>query len=107
MILSVQPKIIIMEIQHQQTESEGVFYIDGPEGRLAEMQYGYFGDNMIDIYHTEVAEELQGQHIGKQLVNAAVDFARRKDLKIIPSCTFAKSVFDAEEGYQDVLAPSN
>jgi len=94
-----------MEIQHQQTDPDGAFYIENENGdRIAELQYEYFGDNTLDIYHTQVADELQGQNIGKQLVEAAIDFARRKQLKIIPSCTFAKSVFAGESGYNDVLA---
>jgi len=94
-----------MEIQHQQTDTDGAFYIENEAGsRVAELQYENFGDHTIDIFHTEVADELQGKNIGKQLVEAAIDFARRKQLKIIPSCTFAKSVFAGESGYDDVLA---
>ena len=93
-----------MEIQQQQTGTDGVFYIDGDNGHAAELQYASSGDNTIEIYHTQVVPELQGKNIGKHLIEAAVDFARQKQLKIIPSCTFAKSVFAADKSYSDVLA---
>jgi predicted GNAT family acetyltransferase len=93
-----------MEIKHQQDGADGIFYVAGDNVHAAELQYASSGDNTIEIFHTQVAEELQGKSIGKQLIEAAVDFARQKHLKIIPSCTFAKSVFAAEESYGDVLA---
>lgn len=34
---------------------------------------------------------------------AAVDFARAQQLKIMPLCPFAKSVFDKEPSLADVL----
>jgi predicted GNAT family acetyltransferase len=33
----------------------------------------------------------------------AIEFAREKGLKITPVCTFAKSVFDKEIAFSDVL----
>ncbi|MFO7673429.1 MAG: N-acetyltransferase [Lutibacter sp.] len=48
-------------------------------------------------------EKLKGQGAGKKLVIKAIEFAREKHLKIIPICTFAKSVFDKEIAFRDVL----
>jgi predicted GNAT family acetyltransferase len=60
-------------------------------------------DKMI-IEHTEVSEELKGQNVGYQLVKTAVDFARAHNIKIIPLCPFANSVFKKKPELAEVLA---
>ncbi|MFZ3275020.1 MAG: GNAT family N-acetyltransferase [Lutibacter sp.] len=53
--------------------------------------------------HTNVDIKLKGQGAGKKLVIKAIEFARENGLKILPLCTFAKSVFDKEIAFRDVL----
>lgn len=93
-----------MEIQHQDDQKKGSFYIDLEGERVAEMTYVWAGADKFIIDHTEVSPKLKGMNIGKQLVMAAVKMAREKGLKIIPVCPFAKSVFDRVEDIRDVLA---
>lgn len=92
-----------MEINHDQTQSKGSFYIRERNNPLAEMTYSKAGADTIIIDHTEVSEALKGQGAGKRLVTAAVEFAREKNIKIIPLCPFAKSVFEKVKDFQDVL----
>lgn len=92
-----------MIIQHKQADGKGVFFI-GEEGAfLAEMVYSVAGAGKIIIEHTEVSDELRGQNIGYKLVEAAVDFARKNQLKIIPLCPFANAVFKKKPEFKDVL----
>jgi uncharacterized protein len=98
-----------MEIQQQNTDTKGHFYIeaDGNEAdgnEAASMHYVWAGDNKIIIDHTEVAEAFEGRGLGKQLMQAIVLFARGNNIKIIPLCPFAKSMFDKVAEYRDVLA---
>ena len=92
-----------MEIKHDQTQSKGSFFIGERKNPLAEITYSKAGTDTIIIDHTEVSEALKGQGAGKKLVTAAVEFAREKNIKIIPLCPFAKSVFEKVKDYQDVL----
>lgn len=92
-----------MDIRHQESQSKGAFYMEEGDIRLAEMSYSRAGDKLLIIDHTEVSDVLKGKGAGKQLVAAAVDHARRHDLKILPLCPFAKSVFDRVTEWQDVL----
>lgn len=92
-----------MEILQQDNSSKGSFYIEQGNVRVAEMTYTWAGTDRIIIDHTEVKPILKGTGAGKQLVKAAVDFARAKGIKIIPLCPFAKSVFDKMAEYKDVL----
>jgi predicted GNAT family acetyltransferase len=83
-----------MEIKHREIGSKGLFYIEIDNEKLAEMSYSKAGDKLIIIDHTEVSEQLKGKSAGKQLLQAAVDYSRQHQIKILPLCPFAKSVFD-------------
>ncbi|HFF4907178.1 TPA: GNAT family N-acetyltransferase, partial [Acinetobacter baumannii] len=45
----------------------------------------------------------RGQGVGRQLLDALVAFVREKDVKVIPLCPYAKSVFDKDPSIGDVL----
>ena len=67
------------------------------------MTFVFAGTDKIIIDHTEVNEGNNGKGFGKMMVAKAVDFAREKNIKIIPLCPFAKKVFDKTPEYSDVL----
>jgi len=92
-----------MEILRDDNGKKGQFsaVINGEEAGL--MTYTWAGDHRFIIDHTEVNPEFSGQGIGKQLVMAAVAFARENNLKILPLCPYAKSVFDRTSAIKDVL----
>ena len=92
-----------MEIQQINDTRRGYFEAieDGKEA--GKMTYTWAGDSKFIIDHTEVNEEFNGKGVGKKLVMAAVEYARANNLKIIPLCPFAKSVFDKVEEIRDVL----
>lgn len=68
------------------------------------MTFTWAGESKFIIDHTEVSDEFRGMSVGNKMVMAAVDFARVNDLKILPLCPFAKSVFDKTEEINDVRA---
>jgi uncharacterized protein len=92
-----------MNILQEDNGKKGAFYIVQNNKRVAEMTYVWAGEHRFIIDHTEVDDSLKGLGAGKQMLHKAVDFAREKQLKIIPLCPFAKSVFDKEETLRDVL----
>ena len=93
-----------MDILQKQNGSKGSFYIESDEKTLAEMTYSMTGDSIMIIDHTEVDDALRGKNVGYQLVKKAADYAREHQIKIIPLCPFAKSVFDKKrDEFKDVL----
>ncbi len=92
-----------MEIQQKDNGERGMFFVEIESKIVAEMVYSWRGNDSIIIEHTEVDESLEGRGVGKQLVKKAVEFAREKGIKIIPMCTFAKSVLKKTSSYSDVL----
>jgi uncharacterized protein len=92
-----------MDIERIEHGSKGAFIIKVNNERLAEMTYSKAGDKLIIIDHTDVSDALRGKGAGKQLVHAAVEYARANQIKIIPLCPFAKAVFDKTPEFKDVL----
>ncbi|WP_425919312.1 GNAT family N-acetyltransferase [Acinetobacter sp. TSRC1-2] len=93
----------MLEIKQNDDGKKGEFYIGENHHHLAEMIYTWAGENVFIIEHTDVDDSLRGQGIGNKLLDCAVTFAREKNVKIIPLCPFAKSVFDKDSSIQDVL----
>lgn len=92
-----------MEIIQENDERRGFFkaVADGKEAGL--MTYTRAGSTKFIIDHTEVNPQFKGKGVGLELVMKAVDYARAKQLKIMPLCPFAKSVFDKKPEIRDVL----
>ncbi len=94
----------MMNVLQEDNGKKGTFYVEVDGKRDALMTYTWAGSDKIIIDHTEVSGSLRGKGIGYKLVEAAVDFLRKKNLKVIPLCPFAKSVFVKTREYLDVLA---
>ena len=92
-----------MNIKQEKTEAGGGFYVEKDGKRLGEMTYRLDGSSMT-ITPTAVDESLQGRGVGRDLVARGVAFARENDLRVVPTCSYAKKVIDETEEYQDVLA---
>jgi uncharacterized protein len=58
---------------------------------------------MVIIDHTEVDPSLRGTGASARLVQAAVEWARKEGVKILPLCPFARHVFDKTPEFADVL----
>lgn len=92
-----------MNIQHEHTDTKGVFFLEIEGNKVAEMTYTSAGHDTIIIDHTQVYASLKGQAIGYKLLEYAVGYARANKLKIMPLCPFANAVFKKKREYADVL----
>ena len=92
-----------MQIKQQEYNHKGSFFVEENGKLQAELTYTLSYPAILIIVHTEVSISLKGKNVGKQLVAAGVDFARKNQIKILPLCSFARSVFDRVKEYADVL----
>ncbi|HPW98467.1 MAG TPA: GNAT family N-acetyltransferase [Flavobacterium sp.] len=92
-----------MEVKLNINEKNGIFYIEVDGKTEAKMTFVFAGDEKIIIDHTEVNPGNNGKGYGKMMVQKAVEFALEKNIKIIPLCPFAKSVFDKTPDFRTVL----
>ncbi len=93
----------LYQIKHEASITKGAFFIELDGEKQAEMTYSKAGEGLIIIDHTEVSDQLRGQGVGAKLVHQAVIMARKKGIRIMSLCPFAKSVFKKTPEYQDVL----
>jgi predicted GNAT family acetyltransferase len=90
------------DIAHERRGHRGAFVWMREGKPLAELTYTVAGTRVI-IDHTSVDDALRGTGAGKKLVQAAVEWARAENQRLLPLCPFARSVFDKTPDYSDVL----
>ena len=92
-----------MNVQLHLEDSKGSAYTGELSNPSAQMEFSIAGPHLIIISHTEVNESLRGQGVGRQLLQKVVEHARANEIKIMPLCPYAKSVFDKDASIGDVL----
>ena len=65
--------------------------------------YKWIDDKLLEIDHTEVDKHREGEGIGSKLIEAVVNFAKEKQVKIKPICKFAKAILESKEGMEDII----
>ena len=103
----------MITLQHKETEKGGVFEAwmrATEEGactepvQVGEITYQRPIPERMIIDHTRVYDGFEGRGIARQLVMAAVDFARKNGRQIIPVYSYAKAVLTLTDEYNDILA---
>ena len=57
------------------------------EGGVAFVSYSTEG-RRITFHHTEVPPEAEGKGVAAKVVAAALEYARAKDLEVVPECAY-------------------
>lgn len=87
-------------IEHLESENRFVTII---EGHTALLSYSRMKDGKVLNYqHTFVPPELRGRHIGQDIVQFALDYARLNGYKVIPTCPFVRKFIMDHPDYKDV-----
>ncbi|MFA0922935.1 GNAT family N-acetyltransferase [Xanthomonas fragariae] len=73
------------------------------DGQHAELAYRREGERMT-IAHTHVPDAIGGRGIAAVLVEAALNYAREADLKVVPACSYAEAYVRRHPQFQDLLA---
>ena len=94
----------MLTIKHTETERNGLFEAWSDEVQVGELTYQRTTPERMIIDHTRVFKGFEGQGIARQLVMAAVDFARQNNRIIIPVCSYARNVLTRTNDYKDILA---
>ena len=77
-----------MTVQHDPSRSR--FVVALPDGD-AELLYAMFGDDVINLEHTEVPASGKGQGVGDALVRAALGYARERGLRVMATCPYVQA----------------
>ena len=85
-----------MEVKHE----SGLFYLgDDKDNNYARLCYTFYRDDVIIIDSTEVDEDHRGQNLGKKVLVAAIEWARKEGMKLIPECPYAAKVMRETHDY--------
>jgi predicted GNAT family acetyltransferase len=92
-----------MNIKIENSENFGKIEAFENNQKAGEITFVYDDKCNLIAEHTEVEQNFAGKGVGKILFLKLVDFAREKQIKIIPHCSFVKSSFDKIPDANDVL----
>lgn len=88
-----------VKLNLDQCESQA---FDGDE-KVGYCQYQVKEDKLWDIQHTVVNKAYGGKGLAGKLLDAVVDYAKENEIKLIPTCSYAKRKFDENpDKYGDV-----
>jgi len=73
------------------------------EGHEAYIEFQLEG-NILDLQHTFTPRELRGKGIAGKVAEFAFEYAKKNNLKIIPTCPFIPSFLEKNEQYKELLA---
>jgi predicted GNAT family acetyltransferase len=62
--------------------------------------------DVITMVHTEVDPQFEGQGVGSTLVQQALDDARARGERVVPSCPFVAAYIDEHPEYADLVSES-
>jgi uncharacterized protein len=57
----------------------------------AELLYAPFGDDVLDLQHTEVPPSGQGKGVADALIRAALAYAREHGMRVMATCPYVQS----------------
>ena len=87
-----------MNIVHN--EGEGFFIYGENKEILARLEYKRNG-NVLDFEHTIVSDKLKGQGVAQKLLDEAVEYARKNNLKVHAVCSYVIKKFETGK-YDDI-----
>ncbi len=89
-------------ISHEEHGKGGIFYLESDGARVAEMTYRRNGEARIVIDHTYVDVSLRGKGVARELLDAAVAWARATGTKVSATCSYVIVQFARDSSLQDV-----
>jgi predicted GNAT family acetyltransferase len=75
-------------VEHDAERSR--FVVRLPDGD-AELLYAPFGDDVLDLQHTEVPPSGRGHGVGDALIRAALAHARERGLRVMATCPYVQA----------------
>jgi len=90
-------------IQVDRNEGEEQFEAS-VEGDKAVLTYAEQNGKLY-LLHTQVPDAMEGHGIGSALVKSAMEYARQKEVKVVPFCPFARAWLHRHPEYDEMVAP--
>jgi predicted GNAT family acetyltransferase len=73
-------------------------------GRLAGVLTYTVREDTAELLHTEVGDEFQGRGVAEDLVRQALDDARARGRRVVPTCPYVGRFLDKHPEYRDLAS---
>ena len=90
-----------VHVEHRPADHRFVADVAGGEAVLI---YEPLARGSLDLEHTIVPEEARGGGVGDALVRAAVAYARREGVQLVPTCPYVEAWLARHPKEDDVFA---
>jgi predicted GNAT family acetyltransferase len=87
------------DIRHNEDETQ---FETSIEGKTAYVAYDLEEPNRIVFTHTIVPDELSGRGIAGELVKHALDYAKEKNLTVVPQCAYVAAYIKRHPEYGEL-----
>jgi predicted GNAT family acetyltransferase len=82
--------------------AEKRFEINLPDG-TAFIQYTKRGEDVYNLYHTEVPSQFGGKGVGSALAKGTLEYIKAEGKQIIPTCPFVAAYLKKHPEYEDLV----
>ena len=87
------------KVIHEEENKRFVIYTDGKE---AFVEYR-LDENEINLYHTFTNPALRGKGLAALVVRAALEFAKEKNLNVIPTCSYVQLFIQRNDEFKELI----
>jgi|SRR5271170_6370875 len=89
-----------LHVKHNHGAQQFELAVDGHTARIAYHR----APGLISLDHTEVPPPIEGQGVAAKLTQAALEFARAQQLRVVPACSYVAAFIAEHAEYQDLVA---
>jgi predicted GNAT family acetyltransferase len=88
------------KVTHDKDKSQFIILIDGKETYV---DY-HIEKKKMNLYHTHTDPDLRGKGLAAKVVKAALEYAKKNNLKVEPGCSYVQSFFKKHTEYKELIA---
>ena len=88
------------EVIHEKDNERFIIYKEDKESFI---EYRLSKDE-INLYHTYTDPGLRGKGLAAQVVRAAFEYAKKNNLKVVPTCSYVQAFVRRYNEYDELVA---
>ena len=89
-----------IEVRHNAAEHRFEAVVDG---KVSVADYRMQDGEMV-LTHTFVPPELRGRGIAEKLVRAALEYAQKEQLRVVPACSYVGTFIQRHHEFQSLVS---
>ncbi len=93
-----------LEIKHDKNKQR--FYVE-KDNKKSELKYKKIDEKTLDYFTVFVSEELRNQNIASEITEFALQYAKKNNYKVVPSCPYVRSYLEEHPKYQNLVKEKN